>query len=169
MPRSVATAIDKIARQTVGKDWSLYAALLSHWQEIVGKDYAQHTTPTKITFPHQPGQQHRTGGTLYIRLPKGLSMEFSFKSDQIRQRINSYFGYDAIGKIAFEPIYGTPVVKKTNTELSNEVIGALHETTKSINSEDLQSALQSFGESLFQSSGSKTLLSDAKSLLDDVT
>jgi hypothetical protein len=151
MPRSVANSIDKIARQTVGKDWSLYAALLTHWQEIVGPDYAAVTTPSKITFPHQPNQQHRCGGTLFIRLPKGLSMEFSFKTDQIRQRINSYFGYDAIGKIAFEPVYGAPAIKKIQAaELSPEAKSTIEETTKSIEDSELQATLQSFGETLLK-------------------
>src|ERR1700761_8162192 len=90
MPRALANAVNQIARQTIGKDWSLYAALLDHWQEIVGMEYAKVTTPVKITFPHQPGASRRSGGTLTAKLPKGLAMEFTFKTEQIKQRINSY-------------------------------------------------------------------------------
>lgn len=143
--------IDKVARQAVGKDWSFYAALLTHWQEIVGADYASITTPSKITFPHQPTQQRRSGGTLFIRLPKGLSMEFSFKTDQIKQRINSYFGYDAIGKISFEPVYGANLDKKPQiAELDSETVAAIQEETKTIESSELQAALQSFGEAMLK-------------------
>jgi len=153
MPRSVASSIDKIARQTVGKDWSLYAALLEHWQEIVGSDYAAHTTPSKITFPHQPNNAQRGNGTLTIRLPKGLAMEFTFKTEQIRQRINGYFGYDAIAKIAFEPIYGTNDKKvKTERALSEHEKSALSETVEAIDNSDLAAALQSFGETMLRTS-----------------
>jgi hypothetical protein len=47
-PRSIADAVDKVARQSAGKDWGLYANLLGHWAEIVGPDYAKVTTPVKI-------------------------------------------------------------------------------------------------------------------------
>src|SRR5580698_4151357 len=106
LPRALANIVDKVARQSVGKDWNLYAALLDHWPEIVGNDYAQVTTPVKMTFPHQPNEPRQRGGTLCVRLPKGLAMEFTFKAEQIRQRINGYFGYDAVAKITFQPVFG---------------------------------------------------------------
>src|ERR1700733_1341367 len=106
MPRTVAIAVDQIARQTLGKDWNIYAALLSHWGEIVGHEYARVTTPVKITFPlHRASSGRRENGTLCIRLPQGLAMEFSFKTTQIKQRITDYFGYEAIEKILFETQY----------------------------------------------------------------
>lgn len=165
MPRSVASSIDKIARQTVGKDWSLYAALLEHWQEIVGADYAAHTTPSKITFPYQPNNVRRGSGTLTIRLPKGLAMEFTFKTDQIRQRINSYFGYKAIAKIAFEPVYGEGSKRRNNPrDLSAAEKTILTQTTETIDNKDLATALQSFGEALLKTTATheEFLPDDAK-------
>ena len=106
MPRMLSKIVDQVARQTVGKDWNLYAALLEHWPEIVGVEYARVTTPVKMTFPHQPQEARQRNGTLCVQLPKGLSMEFTFKTEQIRQRINAYFGYDAVGKISLQPVYG---------------------------------------------------------------
>ncbi len=155
MPRTIANAVDRIARQTVGKDWSLYATLLDHWQEILGMEYARVTTPVKITFPHQPNEARRCGGTLYIRLPKGLAMEFTFKTDQIRQRINSYFGYDAIAKIAFEPVYGPPPeAAAPETKADPEALAGIKENAKAIDDEELRSALEGFGEAVLKTGSS---------------
>ena len=104
IPRALSKIVDKVARQSVGKDWNLYAALLDHWPEIVGTAYARVTTPVKISFPYQPNEARQRGGNLCVRLPKGLAMEFTYKTEQIRQRINGYFGYDAVGKITFQVI-----------------------------------------------------------------
>ena len=149
MPNALVNVISHVARQTVGKDWPLYAGLLEHWQEIVGQDYARVTTPVKMTFPHQPLEPRRRRGTLYIRLPKGLAMEFSFKGEQIRQRVNVYFGYDAVSKISFEPIHMiAPDIQKHVAEIDPAVIERIKETAKAVDNDDLRAALESFGKCL---------------------
>ena len=151
MPRQINQAVEKVARQAVGKDWGLYAALLDRWQEIVGSDYAAVTTPVKITFPHQPNEAQRRNGTLTIRLPKGLTMEFTFKTEQMRQRINSYFGHDAISRIAFDPVSGTPQKQKNRPAPNAEAVARIHDETKSIDNSELQDALKAFGEAILNS------------------
>ena len=151
MPRQISHSVERIAKQAIGKDWGLYAAMLDHWQEIVGKEFARDTAPSKITFPHQPNEARRRNGTLTVRLPKGLAMEFTFKVDQIKQRINSYFGYDAIGKIAFEPVYGVRPKAKTMKEPDPATIERLKSEVNVIENNELKDVLQAFGESLHRS------------------
>ena len=157
MPRALANAVDQIARRTAGKDWSLYAALLEHWPEIVGSDYARVTTPVKVSFPHQPQEARRCNGTLAIRLPKGLAMEFSFKTDVICQRINVYFGYQAIARIAFEPVYETPAPPPVpEVEPDSGALARIQEIARSIGDEPLREALESFGEAVLAGEARKT-------------
>jgi hypothetical protein len=148
MPRQLSHSVEQIARQAVGKDWGLYAALLDHWQEIVGADYASVTTPVKITFPHQPNEARRRNGTLTVRLPKGLAMEFTYKTEQMRQRINGYFGYDAIAKINFDPVFGAPPKAEAPSAPDPETISGIKENVKNIDNNELRDALQSFGEAV---------------------
>jgi hypothetical protein len=149
IPRALANIVDKIARQSVGKDWNLYAALLEHWQEIVGTEYARVTTPVKITFPHQPNEPRQRNGTLCVRLPKGLAMEFTYKTEQIRQRINGYFGYDAVAKIAFQPVYGAGPAPSAPTQTADPAaLEEIRQTAKGIEDDDLRVALEAFGEAV---------------------
>jgi len=153
MPRALANTIDQIARRTAGKDWNLYAGLLEHWQEIVGIDYARVTTPVKLTFPHQPNERQRRDGNLCVRLPKGLAMEFSFQTETIRQRINNYFGYDAIGRITFDPVYETPAPPRVESTPDPEALAHIHETAQSVEDDDLRQALESFGGAILRGNG----------------
>ncbi len=146
MPRALAQSVHQVARQAAGKDWGLYATLIDRWTEIVGAAYADVTTPVKITFPYQPQQARRTGGTLTIRLPKGLAMEFSFKSEIIRQRVNTYFGHDAFAKIALEPAHGYFPPPKKRHSVSPEITSQVQAATADIEQDDLRAALASFGE-----------------------
>ena len=154
LPRTISTSIDKIAREALGKDWALYAALLDHWPEIVGAEYARVSTPVKITFPPRQREAQRTGGTLVIRLPKGLAMEFTFKIGQIRERISAYFGYEAISKIVFESIYSVPQEERREPrEPDPNALIALREGAKDIENGELREALESFGETVLKNLG----------------
>lgn len=153
MPRQLSHSIEQIARQAVGKDWQLYTALLDHWQEIVGAEYANITSPIKIQFPHQPNEAQRRNGVLTIRLPKGLAMEFTYKTEQIRQRVNDYFGYAAVGKINFDPVFGLPPKTITKAKPSGEVVGAVQRATDSVEDESLRNALQALGIAILTSDG----------------
>jgi hypothetical protein len=145
MPRAISQSVDRVARAAAGKDWNLYAALLDHWTEIVGADYARVTTPVKLTFPHQPNEAKRSNGTLCIRLPKGLAMEFSFKSDVIIQRVNRYFGHAAISRISYEPVYETIQPPRSAREPDPQTLEKITTVTASIDDPDLRNALESFG------------------------
>lgn len=154
MPSALSKAVERIARRAVGKDWNLYAALLEHWQEIVGAEYARVAAPVKITFPHQPNAARRENGTLCLRLPKGLAMEMSFKSEQIRQRINGYFGYEAIGRIALDPVYETPTaVEAPPIQTDAEAVALIHQAARGIEDEALRHALEGFGEAMLARRG----------------
>ncbi|MER2520479.1 MAG: DciA family protein [Bdellovibrionales bacterium] len=148
-PPPISRAINRVASKTIGKDWNLYAALLEHWSNIVGESIARVATPVKITFPYQPNEPQRRGGTLCVRLPRGLTMEFTFKSAIIQQRINAYFGYEAIAKIAFEPVFGaSPLTAKILPPPDPEKLADLRMQTKDIASEDVRAALESLGATL---------------------
>jgi len=155
LPRPISASLDKVARDAVGRDWALYATLLDHWREIVGEDYAQNTAPVKIVFPKgkkldEKWASRRSGGTLHIRLPQGLTMEFSFLTDTIRARINGFFGYSAIEKVVFEPFYPEkpPVLAPEAPPLSAEAKESLAEDTKDIDNDELRDLLQQLGESM---------------------
>jgi len=147
-PRTLASAVDKVARQSAGKDWGLYANLLDHWIEIVGTEYARVTTPVKISFPYQPHEAARKNGVLTVRLPKGLAMEFSFKADLIRQRVNSYFGYEAFARVALDaailPLPTPPKAAKVDPHALKE----MKEQASHIENNELREALERFGEAM---------------------
>lgn len=149
VPRSVSRAVDQVARKNIGKDWNLYAALLEHWPEIVGESIARVATPVRITFPYQPNEPQRRNGVLCVRLPRGLTMEFTFKSAIVQQRINAYFGYPAIAKIAFEPVFASPPSGAKSLPAPNPAkLAALKAKAQEIESEEVRTALESLGATL---------------------
>ncbi len=155
LPRPLQIALDKVARAAVGKDWPLYASLLDHWREIVGPEYAQIASPVKVAFPKgkKPDEKwanRREGGTLHIKLPQGLAMEFGFLSETIRARINGFFGYGAIARIVLEPFYSSepPEKEAPPQPLSEDDKKALSQNVKDIENDELKDVLHQLGESV---------------------
>ena len=148
IPRPLASAVEKVARQSAGKDWGLYANLLDHWAEIVGTDYARVTTPVKISFPYQPQEAQRKNGVLTVRLPKGLAMEFSFKADIVRRRVNAYVGYDAFARIALDAASLPPPLARAGNAPDPRVLNAIKEQASCIENNELRDALEKFGEAM---------------------
>lgn len=70
-----------------------------HWHdmitEIIGDDLATQTDIVKITF----ATQKRNNGTIHIACDPMAAMMIHQQKPAILQRINSYFGYQAIDNI----------------------------------------------------------------------
>lgn len=156
IPTKLSSLIEPVAKAALGKDWSLFSGLLQNWPEIVGKAYAAETTPVKITFPtppqNVPQQSRRTGGMLTIRLPKGLAMSFTYDIPAILQRVNTYFGYQAIAKIVLDPVHKLPQKRKTAASPSKEILTEMTEKTSSIEDTELRDALKRLGASILAES-----------------
>lgn len=93
------------------------------------------------------------GGSLSISLPQGLVFEFSHLTDQIKSRINSFFGYEAIGQINLKPYYPTydasaAPSNATKTDLSHEEKASLEEALNCIENNELKQALLTLGISV---------------------
>jgi hypothetical protein len=85
-------------------------ALLSEWPAVVGDDLASFTMPDKIVWPRRtedreaPGTQSawRTeGAILVLKVDGPRAIEVQHRAEQILERVNTYFGYRAIGQLRF--------------------------------------------------------------------
>jgi hypothetical protein len=86
----IGTALDPLMR----KRGLARAELLSWWPDIVGAAYAGHTAPEKIRWPRDGG-----AGTLFVACDPALALQFSYEADRVRERLNGFFGYAAIGSV----------------------------------------------------------------------
>ncbi len=70
--------------------------LIEDWKLILPKEYADHTTPIKISW-NKDNQ-----GILYVGVENHiLEKILIYQNEQIIDRLNTYFGYKCITKIKF--------------------------------------------------------------------
>lgn len=146
-PRSIFGALSQVAGKAIGRDWPLYATMLDHWREIVGLDLADATTPVKLTFPHNG---KREGGTLTLRLPRGLALEMQYRQEQIRARINGFFGAATIARIVLEPVTGAPPPARATPDapIAPEKLSELENQVAILADEELREAALALGKAM---------------------
>ena len=86
----IAGALDPLVRRR----GLARAELISWWPDIVGAAYAGRTVPERIRWPRDG-----KAATLIVRCDPSLSLQLAHETDRVRERLNSYFGYPAVGAV----------------------------------------------------------------------
>lgn len=90
---------DAIARPSLERHGFAYAELLRNWARIA-PDVAAFARPESLHFPRRAGKG-RTAAHLRLRVQPGRALEMQHMQGQIIERINAYFGYNAVARLSF--------------------------------------------------------------------
>ena len=94
--QSVAKMMMPLAKSLLGKKGFAEIDLLSNWREIVGEDIASYSLPKQFIS----ARGNKNGGCLQIEVPSGaFALELQLREKTIKEKINFYFGYQAISDI----------------------------------------------------------------------
>src|SRR5271170_7458510 len=74
--------------------------LVTRWAEIAGPEIAVHSEPLKIQWPRPVEGQPQEPATLVLRVDGPMALEIQHGSDVILQRVNRFFGWNAVGRLA---------------------------------------------------------------------
>jgi hypothetical protein len=86
----IAGALDPLVR----KRGLARAELISWWPDIVGAEFAGRTRPERIRWPRDG-----KAATLFVRCDPSLALQLAHEADRVRERLNRYFGYPAVGAV----------------------------------------------------------------------
>jgi hypothetical protein len=106
-PKAVGTFVPGLTRKAFEKYGFSAAALITDWAAIVGRDLAAYTSPERLKWPKgvdayqetASDARGRPGATLVLRVDAARALEVQYKTQQIIERINAYFGYRAVSDI----------------------------------------------------------------------
>lgn len=103
-PRRIARPLPDIAGALLADSFRQQgfssSELVVRWSAIVGDDVADHAEPLKIQWQKVPDGQPPQPGTLVLRVSGPAALEIQHMSHVILERVNRYFGFAAIGRIA---------------------------------------------------------------------
>lgn len=146
----VGRTIIPLAKQLLGKNGFMQIELISNWEEIVGEKLAEYVLPQKISFV----KDERVCGTLVLLVLSGaFAMEVESNKLKILQKVNAFFGYEALNKIKIiqtsnpENFLKTKNVydKPKKNLVSEKQKTYINELTESIDNESLRLKLEKIG------------------------
>ena len=123
--------------------------LVTRWREIVGPEVAAHSEPLKIQWPRQVEGQPQEPATLVLRVEGPTALEIQHASDVILERVNRFFGWSAVGRLALRqaPLSRRKGPAASRTPDESE-IAEVAETLSSVEDEQLRAALARLGASI---------------------
>lgn len=74
--------------------------IVTRWPEIVGPEVAAHAEPIRMQWPRQPGTEENEPATLVLRVEGPAAIEIQHLSGLIVERVNRFFGWQAIDRLA---------------------------------------------------------------------
>jgi hypothetical protein len=123
--------------------------LVIRWSEIAGSEVAAHSEPMKIQWPRPVEGQPQEPATLVLRVEGPTALEIQHTSDVILERVNRFFGWSAVGRLALRQ---APLSRRTRPATSTgpdpTAVAEVEETLSSVEDEQLRSALARLGASI---------------------
>lgn len=123
--------------------------LVTRWAEIAGSEIAAHSEPLKIQWPRPVEGQSQEPATLVLRVEGPMALEIQHASDVILQRVNRFFGWSAVGRLA---IRQAPLSRRDRpavpSALDPESVAEVAKTLSSVEDEELRAALARLGASI---------------------
>ena len=124
-------------------------AVVSRWPEIVGERYAKVSTPESIRFP----AGKKAGGTLTLLVEGAHAPLMQHLAPTIIERVNRFFGYQAVAKIAFRQGAARKQPVRPSRPEAAPVPRELGEGLRAIADPELRTVLESLAGKLAASNG----------------
>ena len=123
--------------------------LVTRWAEIAGPKVAAHSEPLKMQWPRPVEGQPQEPATLVLRVEGPMALEIQHSSDVILERVNRFFGWSAVGRLALRqaPLSRREAPKAAPAPDPNQV-AKVAETLSSVEDEELRAALARLGASI---------------------
>lgn len=125
------------------------SAVVSRWKEIVGERYAKVSSPESIRFP----TGKKSGGTLTLLVEGAHAPLVQHLGPMIIERVNRFFGYQAIVQIAFRQGRMPQPAPRRVAPAKGPVTAELGEGLRAIVDPELRACLESLAGHIAGSNG----------------
>jgi hypothetical protein len=126
--------------------------LVTRWAEIAGQQVADFSEPLKIQWPRPVEGQPQEPATLILRVEGPMALEIQHSSDAILQRVNRFFGWNAVGKIALRQApLSRPQPRRAVKPPDAKAVAKVAETLPNVQDDALRDALARLGASIKRS------------------
>jgi hypothetical protein len=123
--------------------------LVTRWAEIAGKEIAAYSEPLKMQWPRPVEGQPQEPATLVLRVEGPMALEIQHSSDVILERVNRFFGWHAVGRLALRQ---APLARRDRppspAPLDPKSVETVARTLSAVEDDALRAALARLGASI---------------------
>src|SRR3954447_9423345 len=98
--RPLADVLRKTLNDAFAQQGFASTELITRWPEIAGAEIAAHSEPEKIRWPGRAGSEAQEPATLVLRVEGPTAIEIQHLSGVILERVNRFFGWQAVAQLA---------------------------------------------------------------------
>ena len=136
--RPFSSSIPKTLKKHLRKGGYNYSNIVDNWTKMVSKKISDACYPMTVKM----GKEMRDG-TLILNVIHGKEMEIEYEKKEIIDKINSFFGYNCISKVALKIVEDK---LKFNKKIFPKIkdFSKIEKKMNKVNNKDLKNSLNSF-------------------------
>src|SRR5215475_4937953 len=123
--------------------------LVTRWSEIAGPEIAAHSEPIKMQWPRPVEGQPQEPATLVLKVEGPMALEIQHSSDVILERVNRFFGWSAVGRLALRQ---APLSRRDRPSpprpADPKEVAEVEKTLSSVEDQELRAALARLGAAI---------------------
>jgi hypothetical protein len=146
--RPLADVAATLLKDSFAKQGFASRELVTSWPEIVGADIAICAEPLKIQWPRGRAGEGQEPGTLVLRVEGPAAIEIQHLSGVILERVNRFFGWQAVGRLAIRQAPVSRPRKKELRKIDPNIANSIEEQLGRIEDDALRHALSRLGAAI---------------------
>ena len=135
--RPFSSSIPKTLKKHLRKGGYNYSNIVDNWTKMVSKKIADACYPITVKM----GKEMREG-TLVLNVIHGKELEVEYEKNEIRDKINSFFGYKCISNVILKIVQDTVKPKKSFPKIKD--FSKIEDKMSKVNNDTLKSSLNNF-------------------------
>lgn len=151
--RAVSAMLPQAGGAALRRFGFVQSSVVSRWSEIVGARYADVSSPESIRFPHGK----RAAGVLTLVVEGAYAPTMQHVGPVIIERVNRFFGYEAVVKIAFRQGSVAKAAKRPASPSLRPLSVEMGDSLREIADPELRACLEGLARSVAASSGPPAL------------
>jgi hypothetical protein len=147
--KPLSVLVGPVMKDAFAKQGFASRELVTRWPDIVGAHVGANSEPMKIQWVRPVGDNPPEPATLVLRVEGPMALEIQHTSDVIIQRVNRFFGWNAIGRIALRQApLSRKSRRKTATGPDKAAVAKEAASLSAVEDDNLRTALARLGASI---------------------
>jgi hypothetical protein len=144
--RSLADLSASVLADAFKKQGFASTELVTRWADIVGPQIATHCEPIRLQWQRMPDGEPSEPATLVLRVEGPAAVEIQHLSNVLLERINRFFGWQAVGRIALRqaPLAQRPP-RRIHPKSDSGAVETVASTLGAVEDDGLRQALARLG------------------------